>query len=202
MNFWVLQLESHESIIDYKHPIIASGATPIGSAKRAPDKENIRKDCFCMNSIARWIRIFEPILEYKYSTIALGATPIGTTDRAPDVENHRLLQSKGVKFDSIYEWQTPDNTLGVLLPSREIYKKKEEPDNFGYYNNQTRLSKNTFLDRVHRDNMSECRGRKDHEGKTSGSVLHGLVFTRECALLVLFLYPCYEKKSWWTRWVP
>jgi hypothetical protein len=34
--------------------------------------------------------------------------------------------------------------------------------------------------------MSECRGRKDHEGKTSGSVLHGLVFAHECALLVNF----------------
>jgi hypothetical protein len=41
--------------------------------------------------------------------------------------------------------------------------------------------------------MSECRGRKDHEGKTSGSVLHGLIFTQECALLVIFLYPRYEE---------
>jgi hypothetical protein len=36
------------------------------------------------------------------------------------------------------------------------------------------------------DNMLECHGRKDHEGKTSGSVLHGLVFAHECALLVNF----------------
>jgi hypothetical protein len=42
-----------------------------------------------------------------------------------------------------------------------------------------------FLDCVRR-NMSECRGRKDHEDKTSGSVLHGLVFAHECALLVNF----------------
>jgi hypothetical protein len=34
--------------------------------------------------------------------------------------------------------------------------------------------------------MFECRGRKDHEVKTSGSVLHGLVFAQECTLLVLF----------------
>jgi hypothetical protein len=34
--------------------------------------------------------------------------------------------------------------------------------------------------------MSECRGRKDHEGKTSGSILHALVFAHECALLVNF----------------
>jgi hypothetical protein len=34
--------------------------------------------------------------------------------------------------------------------------------------------------------MLECRDRKDHEGNTSGSVLHGLVFAHECALLVNF----------------
>jgi hypothetical protein len=49
--------------------------------------------------------------------------------------------------------------------------------------------KKNILDRVRRDNMSECRGRKDHEGKTSRSVLYGLVFVHECALLVLFPYP-------------
>jgi hypothetical protein len=27
-----------EPMIDYKYPIIASGATPIGSAERAPDR--------------------------------------------------------------------------------------------------------------------------------------------------------------------
>jgi hypothetical protein len=34
--------------------------------------------------------------------------------------------------------------------------------------------------------MSEYHGHKDHEGKTSGSVLHDLVFAHECALLVNF----------------
>jgi hypothetical protein len=34
--------------------------------------------------------------------------------------------------------------------------------------------------------MLECHGRKDHEGKTSGSVLHDLVYTHECALLENF----------------
>jgi hypothetical protein len=32
--------------------------------------------------------------------------------------------------------------------------------------------------------MLECHGRKDHEGKTSGFILHGLVYAHECALLV------------------
>jgi uncharacterized protein YlaI len=34
--------------------------------------------------------------------------------------------------------------------------------------------------------MLECCGRKDHEGKTSGSVLHGLVYAHDCALLVIY----------------
>jgi hypothetical protein len=34
--------------------------------------------------------------------------------------------------------------------------------------------------------MLEYHGRKDHEGKTSGSILHGLVYAHECALLVSF----------------
>jgi hypothetical protein len=36
------------------------------------------------------------------------------------------------------------------------------------------------------DIMSECRDRKDHEVKTSGSIPHDLVFAHECALLVNF----------------
>jgi hypothetical protein len=34
--------------------------------------------------------------------------------------------------------------------------------------------------------MLDCHGRKDHEGKISESVLDGLVFAQECALLVNF----------------
>jgi hypothetical protein len=34
--------------------------------------------------------------------------------------------------------------------------------------------------------MFECRGRKDDEGKTSGSILHDLVYAHECALLISF----------------
>jgi hypothetical protein len=37
-----------------------------------------------------------------------------------------------------------------------------------------------------RDKKLECRGRKGHDGKTSGSVLHGLVYAHECTLLVNF----------------
>jgi hypothetical protein len=34
--------------------------------------------------------------------------------------------------------------------------------------------------------MLECRGPKDHEGKTPGSLLHGLVYAHEYALLVIY----------------
>jgi hypothetical protein len=34
--------------------------------------------------------------------------------------------------------------------------------------------------------MLECRGRKDHEGKTSGSVLHGLLYAHKFTMLVSF----------------
>jgi hypothetical protein len=34
--------QSFEPMIDYKYPTIASGATPIGSADRAPDEELLR----------------------------------------------------------------------------------------------------------------------------------------------------------------
>jgi hypothetical protein len=33
-----------EPMIDYKYPTIASGATPIGSAGRAPDEELLREE--------------------------------------------------------------------------------------------------------------------------------------------------------------
>jgi hypothetical protein len=65
-------------MFDYKYPNIDSGATPIGSASRAPDRKLISRK----NSIRR--RKFEPMIDYKYPTIASGATPIGSTGRAPD----------------------------------------------------------------------------------------------------------------------
>jgi hypothetical protein len=47
-------------------------------------------------------------------------------------------------------------------------------------------NKISILKPLHRNKVLECHGRKDHEGKTSGSVLHGLVYAHECALLVNF----------------
>jgi hypothetical protein len=52
----------------------------------------------------------------------------------------------------------------------------------------TRLTtKFMILKLSHRDKSLNAVIVKDHEGKTSGSVLHGLVYAPECALLVIFL---------------
>jgi hypothetical protein len=71
--------EIFESIKGCKHPLIASGATPIESASHAPDEIKARKK----KLKRREGDIFEPIVE-KLSTIASGATPIGSTGHAPD----------------------------------------------------------------------------------------------------------------------
>jgi hypothetical protein len=56
------------------------GATPIGSAGRAPDKKTI----LGKNSIKKKKKKLKPMIGYKYLTIALGATYIRSTGRAPD----------------------------------------------------------------------------------------------------------------------
>jgi hypothetical protein len=54
-------------------------------------------------------------------------------------------------------------------------------------------TQNKFSGHIRRDKMSERHDRKAHEGKTSGSVLHGLTLAQECALLVFFPYLRYEE---------
>jgi hypothetical protein len=55
----------YEPIIGCRHPIIASGATPIGSAGRAPDRKLVkRKNIFTQVEDYRCTqRNFKPILE-------------------------------------------------------------------------------------------------------------------------------------------
>jgi hypothetical protein len=72
-----------------KKPTIASGATPIGSAGRAPDERKRRKgrNFLFMQVITRKEKTRSKyFLAYtqKISTIASGATPIGSAGRAPD----------------------------------------------------------------------------------------------------------------------
>jgi hypothetical protein len=68
----------------YKHPNIDSGATPIGSVGRAPDRLKTSKKNSTRREEGKERRLFEPLIDYKYPTIASGATPIGSAGRAPD----------------------------------------------------------------------------------------------------------------------
>jgi hypothetical protein len=129
----------------------------------------------------------------KKSTTTSGASSIGSADHAPDDEKFSTTM-KEQNFNFIIDGKHQIMYSTFYSHQKGFAKsRKKEPDNFGHYNSKTRLSNNIFSDRVRRDNMSECRGRKDHEGKTSRSVLHDLVFAQECALLVLFLYLRYEE---------
>jgi hypothetical protein len=76
----ILRVVQLESMPGYKYPNIDSGASPIGSAGRAPDRKSI------LRKNLRRRRKFEPMIDYKYPTIASGATPIGSAGRAPDEE--------------------------------------------------------------------------------------------------------------------
>jgi hypothetical protein len=66
----------------YKYPNIDSGDTPIGSARRAPDRKTISRKNSTRREEER--EKIEPMIDYKYPTIASGATPIGSAGRAPD----------------------------------------------------------------------------------------------------------------------
>jgi hypothetical protein len=75
-----------EPIIGCKHPIIALGATPIGTAGHAPDRKNQKvKNIFCGTKIMIKPKETLSLYSNKYNlAIAPGATPIRTADRAPD----------------------------------------------------------------------------------------------------------------------
>jgi hypothetical protein len=86
----VVQLEF---MLGYKHPNIDSGATPIGSAGRVPDRKKYRERIQQQEEEEEEL---EPMIDYKYPTIASGATPIGSAGRAPDEE--LLQEERGRKF--------------------------------------------------------------------------------------------------------
>jgi hypothetical protein len=75
-----------EPIIGCKHPIIASGTTPIGSAGRAPDKKIRRwKNILCRLKIMYTLKETLSLYSNKYNlTIASDATSIGSAGRASD----------------------------------------------------------------------------------------------------------------------
>jgi hypothetical protein len=79
----------------YKYPNIDSGATPIGSTGRAPDRLTIlRKNSTkkgeeeedLSKEEMKMKKKLEPMIDYKYPTIASGVTPIRSAGRAPDEE--------------------------------------------------------------------------------------------------------------------
>jgi hypothetical protein len=73
--------------------------------------------------------------------------------------------------------------LGVI----HDYLKGEQLKDFSHFNSQTRLARkiNDSQVKSSRQNLN-AMVIKDHEGKTPGSVLCGLVYAPECALLVTF----------------
>jgi hypothetical protein len=120
-----LRVVQLESMPGYKYPNIDSGATPIGSAGRAPGRKSISRK----NSTKRRRKgsQFEPMIDYKYPTIASGATPVRSAGRAPDEE--LLQEERGRKFRVHCRWQAPENELDISLPSGE---QIQEPDYFGH----------------------------------------------------------------------
>jgi hypothetical protein len=59
----------------YKYPNIDSGATPIGSAGRAPDRKTILRKNSTKEGKKK--KKLEPMIDYKYPTIAWGLLPSG-----------------------------------------------------------------------------------------------------------------------------
>jgi hypothetical protein len=92
-----MEISDCEPIKGCKHPLIASGATPIGSAGRAPDEESKEENeiqtCLCrkMTNKARLLSLYSKKFDYS-----LRATPIGSAGRAPDEDgNYRLRLEEG-----------------------------------------------------------------------------------------------------------
>jgi hypothetical protein len=74
-----------------KYSIIASGATTIGSADRAPD--DIIKQKYAATRRMKEGKSTWAYIQNIFSTIASGATPIGSAGRAPN----KILYSKKSK---------------------------------------------------------------------------------------------------------
>jgi hypothetical protein len=72
-------------VMSCKHPIIASRATPIRSADRAPDEQIIRRVSFFCR-LKNMVKDKEILSLYsnKNLIIASGATPIGSAGRTPN----------------------------------------------------------------------------------------------------------------------
>jgi hypothetical protein len=99
-----------------------------------------------------------------------------------DQQYHRLLCRQQSSTILLKNWHR-------LLPSGAIrnYWKEEQLEDFAHFNSQTRLAREIYDSHTKSSRQSlNAVVIKDHEGKTPGSVLCGLVYAPECALLVIF----------------
>jgi hypothetical protein len=134
--------------------------------------------------------IFEPIPE-KLLAIASGATPIGSTGRAPDDNGQCWVMIKNI-IDYFV-----DNNLRLYCRQINIdYSQRELFTIIWRKNNSKILHISTVKPRLAKEiNDSQAKSSrqslnvvviKDHKGKTPGSIMCGLVYASECALLVTF----------------
>jgi hypothetical protein len=77
----LLRVVQLESMPGYKYPNIDSGATPIRSACRTPDRKSISRERIRQEGKKKKL---EPMIDYKYPTIASGDTPIESAGRTTD----------------------------------------------------------------------------------------------------------------------
>jgi hypothetical protein len=141
--------------------------------------------------LGRWEdNIFEPIPE-KLSTIASGANLIRSTGRAPDDNGQHWLMIK-----NIIDYFVNKNLRLYCRQNNIDYSHRELFTIIWRKSNSKILHTSTVKQGLQgkiNDSQAKSSRRslnsvaiKDHEGKTPGSVLFGLVYAPECTLLVTF----------------
>jgi hypothetical protein len=177
-----------------KSTTIASGATPIGSAGRAPDEKYKKEGSHFFVYAGRnkerqdnHQRIFESIPEF-FSTIPWGATPIGSAGRVPDENEVINHASKDRSYRTCIgaKYRLPCQKINICHYYSLIHSHRE-----GFASSRARTTRRFWV--MKQPNKAQdkivilkprCRNKKlechdYHEGKTSGSVLHGLVYAHE-----------------------
>jgi hypothetical protein len=166
-----------------RNPTIASRATPIGSADRAPDekerrREKILKIVYAGHDEERQNKERVLLSLYpKKMTIASGASPIGSASRAPNEDEIINLAIKKGNYGvhnganywlhcqqiNIRHWYSLIHSHWEGFTSSQ----RKQPKYCGYWNSQTRLTtKLWFSSRVIVIKSLNAMIVKDHEGKT------------------------------------
>jgi hypothetical protein len=139
----------------------------------------------------RWEdNIFEPIPKF-FLTIASGATPIGSTNRAVDDNGQCWLMIK-----NIIDYFVNKN-LWLYCRQNDIDYSHWELFTIIWRKSNSKILHTSTVKQGLREKINDSQAEssrqslnvmviKDHEGKTSGSILCGLVYAPECALLVTF----------------